>query len=616
MQLLYVYIGGYIKVDNPDYSFVSNEPYRVLNETEFNFSNKFIFKFDKSEQLLDIRDNDSFVPDFFDNHKKIKSVSAIVGKNGTGKSSVIELIKLLQPDNIEDIPYKLILIYGDITEGTNQKFEILKHHELKCTLSQSFDEQNRIIDFYGNNYGVQHELPKFELPPRIKKIIQIHYSPVFEIKFSNQQGWHERHGDTHLLDISTSNLLEHDAENMTNGPSYSLSSREVLVRHRMSDVERQYLFASQIESNEFLDFKIPEFLELMIDSHDYRVFQDHKLVKIIRKLFETNNKYFNTPAKRYFIYLVIEHSLYNLVRYIFQNKILTNPEKLIIEIIRTISTTEGLNLKDYVSNFGESFNTKNQHLDKEINQRIEFISLLFDVPEINFRFGENTSCRLNAKKQIDAKIIDQYFELKKITGFLLIDWQFNVHNNGQLSSGEKAKFNLFSRFHSTLRKAEWQGKKLGNLLILVDEGDTLFHPEWQRTFLSDFIKGLKLIYPKTDSIQIIFTTHSPFVSSDLPWYSIIKLKEYLDTRLTEVIYDDNPTFASNIHDLFADNFYMGNGFVGEFAVEKIKSLLKRIDTATVASKDLIEREIQLIGEPFVKASLLDKLAKRLENEQN
>lgn len=63
-------------------------------------------------------------------------------------------------------------------------------------------------------------------------------------------------------------------------------------------------------------------------------------------------------------------------------------------------------------------------------------------------------------------------------------------------------------------------------MILIDEGDTLFHPEWQRTYLNDLLKGLKIIFKNTSSIQIIFTTHSPFVTSDLPWYSIIKLDKY------------------------------------------------------------------------------------------
>lgn len=84
--------------------------------------------------------------------------------------------------------------------------------------------------------------------------------------------------------------------------------------------------------------------------------------------------------------------------------------------------------------------------------------------------------------------------------------------------------------------------------------------------------------------------------------------------MTKVNYNnDKPTFAANIHDLFADSFYMDKGFVGEFAREKINDLFERI--FKISKEDeilLIEKEIRLIGEPFVQMSLL----KHLENQNS
>ena len=46
-------------------------------------------------------------------------------------------------------------------------------------------------------------------------------------------------------------------------------------------------------------------------------------------------------------------------------------------------------------------------------------------------------------------------------------------------------------------------------LILIDEGETGFHPEWQRKYLKYLLDFFPQIYPDKQ-IQIILTTHSPF----------------------------------------------------------------------------------------------------------
>lgn len=247
------------------------------------------------------------------------------------------------------------------------------------------------------------------------------------------------------------------------------------------------------------------------------------------------------------------------------------------------------------------------------NNYLDFSIKFYGLNKVDkkFRYGNQVRCRLDLNNKLDQSILSDYFDIKTLTGFLHLDWKFNLHNNGQLSSGEKAKFNLFSRFHSVHKK----GKQLDNLIILIDEGDTLFHPEWQRTYFKDLIQGLKLIFKNSKSIQIIFTTHSPFVTSDLPWYSIIKLDKDEESGLTKVFYNnDKPTFAANIHDLFADSFYMENGFVGEFAKEKIKSLFERIKQPSKDSILELEKEIKLIGEPFIQMSLLETLKENTTNE--
>ena len=50
------------------------------------------------------------------------------------------------------------------------------------------------------------------------------------------------------------------------------------------------------------------------------------------------------------------------------------------------------------------------------------------------------------------------------------------------------------------------------------------HPEWQRTFLKDLISFVNKTF-QSNRIQIVLTSHSPFLISDLPKESVILLEE-------------------------------------------------------------------------------------------
>lgn len=609
MQLLYIYIGGYIEVkDGPYKDDATDEAYRVLKDIELNLSNKFVFNFNKETKILNLELNESYIPNFFDPEGQIKNVSAIIGKNGTGKTSIIELIKWLQPDNLQSVPYKLILIYGEVDLDSNQVFIILKNDELKLELSDKFSKSIEIKDFYRHNSGIFKGLSPFDHPYELDNLKQIYYSPVFEVQFSNLPAEHEVLSDKYISDISTSNLLEQDAKDSINGSTQNLNAREVLVRHKMMDVERQYRLIKDHENfKDILGFEKPNYIELIIDNSDYRFVKDNDYVIRFDSFFSTENVDFNPQTRNQFLYRMMRFSFYNMIRNVpinYHSESLTKEINDLISSLPRIS--ENTDFQEWLKQFKSNCLGQKTYWSDIYVSRLEFILQFFSLEEVDkrFRYANNVRCRLNLNEETDVKILLHYFDLKSLTGFLHLDWKFNYHNNGELSSGEKAKFNLFSRFYSA-------SKAIGpnsDILILLDEGDTLFHPEWQRTYLNDFLKCVKVIFSQANSIQIILTTHSPFVSSDLPWYSIVRLDKDQVSGFTRVDYNNSkPTFAANIHDLFADSFYMDKGFVGAFAVEKIKDLFERIKKTTKDQIPALELEIKLIGEPFIQMSLLEAL---------
>lgn len=156
---------------------------------------------------------------------------------------------------------------------------------------------------------------------------------------------------------------------------------------------------------------------------------------------------------------------------------------------------------------------------------------------------------------------------------------------------------------------------------MIDELDLYFHPEWQRKYLSILLEFIPQIFIDK-KVQLLLSTHSPFITSDLPTQNI----RFLEKRITEgkEVYEycsfiertDQNTFGANIYTLLADSFYMENGFAGEFAQRKINQLLDdlsqvRNDSSPIKNWDELFFKISMIGEPVIKEKLLE-----LYNNQN
>jgi beta-glucosidase/6-phospho-beta-glucosidase/beta-galactosidase len=117
---------------------------------------------------------------------------------------------------------------------------------------------------------------------------------------------------------------------------------------------------------------------------------------------------------------------------------------------------------------------------------------------------------------------------------------------------------------------------------------------------------------KIKGINMIFVTHSPFILSDIPNANIIKLNGgKLYGEMTQ-------TFGANVYDLLANDFFMKNGFIGEFARQKIEEVIYKINSNnSIEKKDAedIEKIIDIIGDPFYKGELKRMLLRRTDMQE-
>jgi AAA15 family ATPase/GTPase len=192
--------------------------------------------------------------------------------------------------------------------------------------------------------------------------------------------------------------------------------------------------------------------------------------------------------------------------------------------------------------------------------------------------------------------------------------QDKVININRLSSGERQFIYLTSTliYHAlNLKSVPDDGTrvKYRNLNMVLDEIEICFHPEYQRTFINKLLSLIKRTrLTECFGINILVVTHSPFVLSDIPQGNIMYLKEGHQLTGDEIKAEEitNP-FCANINDILHQSFFLEKGFVGEFAKQRVLSLLDYLNGGKNVddwSPEKARAFIAEVGEPLVREQLL------------
>lgn len=124
------------------------------------------------------------------------------------------------------------------------------------------------------------------------------------------------------------------------------------------------------------------------------------------------------------------------------------------------------------------------------------------------------------------------------------------------SSGERAILNFMSRIYFLSKISKYfkdkNYKLRENILLLIDEIDLYLHPAWQQKIITTLINELNECFPD-NVFQIVFSTHSPIVLSDMPTQNCIFLKK--DHTGIIMKKEVKQTFGCNIFNLYKDAFF-------------------------------------------------------------
>lgn len=176
----------------------------------------------------------------------------------------------------------------------------------------------------------------------------------------------------------------------------------------------------------------------------------------------------------------------------------------------------------------------------------------------------------------------------------------------KFSSGERQLLYTFSTYAYHIRNLLSISKDrvaYRHISLILDEAEICFHPEYQRMFLYRLLKLIKNLHLNYFcAFNIIIATHSPFILSDIPRNNIL----YLDKGASQPQEKYVKPLAANVSDILFQSFFLKNGFIGEWARIRINKLLERNrswDTLTRGERDFVDG----IGDEYLKKQIKRRL---------
>lgn len=549
------------------------------SNVEYDFSNEgFRYRIYKEQ-------NNLFIQKLFG---KIELISAIVGKNGTGKTTLLKNIK-----------------NGDLIAIDNNgiKVSTLDYLKIYYTPFLSYDDEHN----EGENVINISKFSQFRKELRhdsvgISELLEIHNSEFLKnlIKLKINSSVYEKLLQLGLPEISFLKVkilkLKEDDWNISRNFVSYLDELN-LIR----DEERINKEQKVIES---LDLKNAEEIRLNKEylAKSYKIRLEIEIInsiilKIKQILEHSGNKYLEEGFVDGEIYKLKEIKSYKEGFYWFIERAYIKPTK----------------------------NSKPILLP--INEIKDFTDSLVSIIEQQKNYSNWTEFYVSdefAKEFIEKyqKLIFSFRKYFTFDDYPILQFSTDI----QLSTGEKSMYEIFSQLNEVAfnisndiyldyaKKNKYA--KIENYIILLDEADIGFHPTWKKKFVNLLVEITPLIF--TDkNLQIIFTTHDPLTLSDIPNNNIVFLDKSKDGKTFISSKNDKSTFGANISDLLADSFFIEDGLMGDFAKNKIEEIIlwinenkenKRRNEEFYSELNFYKKIIEIIDERILKVKLSEMIS--------
>ena len=336
----------------------------------------------------------------------------------------------------------------------------------------------------------------------------------------------------------------------------------------------------------------------------------------------------------FLIYKTIHNIFYEedeFIKKLLSESLLSKCEKYLKEYVSDYEDSGPYLLSDIVKELD-----KNEVKDETRKIRKEYVESIIAIVKIFKEIRENGSLIDNDSSSILLKYSNnnrrlfedlndrllQYTKLKGLMRDLCYDLNksFNNYNllketpDYHMSTGEGNLIEIFSQLYTYLYMHE---ESSGDIILLVDELESGMHLEWSRRLIKILINNLSEILDiegKGRKIQLSFTTHSPYMLSDIKPGNVIMIEKNQETGYSEGKVLQN-TFAKNIQEIMKENLI--DNIYGDFALAKINSMIERLngEEEQEGNEEELLKEIHLISEPILRNKLLEMYDKKYNTSE-
>ena len=541
----------------------------------FNFSDEYKVNFDFETNELRIDKNLDYIENFYG--ESIYNISPIVGINGTGKTTVLNIISGYSPAKREqdsDNQYFFLFEIGKQEDKVRFK---LSYNNLSVANLPAYRErtfyrnQDGSFDCDPEGYDVTRKVLYVNLPSKGK-------GGVIESRTTlNQEGlamfihsylWlSDRKIISSVLSCSL-DISPYGLEDYTNSIPRKITPIGFLIYKSIHNIfyeEKEFI-------RKYFNKTKPEDVEkyLNTEDYDYVKFGLKLLSSIVGDLDENEEKEEENKLK----------DGTSKVRKEYVESIIN-----MVEILREIEVDPSLD--NNPSSILLKYSNTNRRLFEELNNRI-------------------------AQYTVSKKLMDDlcYGLNKSFNNYNLLKETPDYH----MSTGEGNLIEIFSQLYTYLSMHEESSE---DIILLVDELESGMHLEWSRRLIQILIDNLSEILEdegKGRKIQLIFTTHSPYMLSDIEPGNVIMIEKNQETGYSEGKVLQN-TFAKNIQEIMKENLI--DNIYGDFALAKINSMIERLngEEEHEGNEEELLKEIHLISEPILRNKLLEMYDKKYNTSE-